>query len=97
MKRTLLLLAVLALVSGCASKQAVAKPEGRYDYLTNKFNMWNIVPPAIGKEDIAVRDIIEFHKRTGIDTVLYSMPLNPRNSEPYKHLEDSVASYRKIK
>ena len=97
MKKTLFLLAVLALVSGCASKQTVAKPEGRYDYLTNKFNMWNIVPPSIGNEDIAIKDIIEFHKRTGIDTVLYSMPLNPRNSEPYKHLEASVASFRKIK
>ena len=97
MKKSLLLAALLALVSGCACKQSCTKPAGQYDYLTNKFNMWNIVPPSIGKEDVAIKDIIEFHKRTGIDTVLYSMPLNPRNSEPYKHLEDSVASYRKIK
>ena len=97
MKKTLLLLAVATLFSGCVCKQSAAKPEGKYDYLTNKFNMWNIVPPSIGKEDVAIKDIIEFYQRTGIDTVLYSMPLAPRRSDQYQYLEEMVTSFRKIK
>ena len=98
MKKIILFLAVMALVSGCVCKQtAVAEPEGRYDFLTKKFNMWNIVPPSVGNEDIAIKDIIEFYKRTGIDTVLYSMPLNPRRADQYQYLEEMIRSYRKIK
>ena len=95
--RKIFLLSLLALTAGCAAVKENKAPEGKYDYLTNKFNMWNIVPPSIGREDVAIKDIIEFHKRTGIDTVLYSMPLNPRRPDQYNYLEESVESYRKIK
>lgn len=98
MKKCLLLLAVLTVAAGCSTTAPQpAKPEGRYDFLTKKFNMWNIVPPSIGTEDIAIKDIIEFHKRTGIDTVLYSMSLAPRQSDQYRYLDDMINSYRKIK
>ena len=97
MKKTIFLSVLAMLLAGCACKQQCSKPEGRYDYLTGKFNMWNIVPPSIGKEDVAIKNIIEFQKRTGIDTVLYSMPLSPRRSDQYQYLEEMVTSYRKIK
>ena len=97
MRKLLLLLPLLALTAGCATVKENKAPEGKYDYLTSKFNMWNIVPPSIGREDVAIKDSIEFHKRTGIDTVLYSMPLNPRRPDQYNYLEESVESYRKIK
>lgn len=97
MKKTVLLVVLAALAAGCASVKEQECAEGRYDFLTNKFNMWNIIPSSIGFEETAIKDIIEFHKRTGIDTVLYSMPLNPRRSDQYQYLEEMIRSYRKVK
>ena len=97
MKKTVLLVVLAALAAGCASVKEQKCAEGRYDFLTKKFNMWNIIPPSIGFEETTIKDIIEFHKRTGIDTVLYSMPLNPRRSDQYQYLEEMIQSYRKVK
>ena len=94
MKKMLFMLCAFAAVAALAAPQ---KYDARYDYLTKKFNMFNIIPCRIGAEEETVKDIIEFYQRTGIDTVLYSMPLHPQNSTPYKRLDDVLASYRKVK
>lgn len=94
MRKVLLMLCAFAALSAFAAPQ---KYDARYDYLTEKFNMFNIVPCRIGDEEQTIKDIIEFYQRTGIDTVLYSMALHPQDSNPYKRLESVLASYRKVK
>ena len=57
MKKTVLLVVLAALAAGCASVKEQKCAEGRYDFLTKKFNMWNIIPPSIGFEETTIKDI----------------------------------------
>ena len=97
MFKNLLTVCCCALFAFCAVAAPGNGMDRRYAFLTEKFNMFNIIPPSIGNEEQAVKDIIEFYQRTGIDTVLYSMTLSPRSSAPYEKIDAMTASFRKIK
>ena len=58
---------------------------------------YDIVPFTPGREARTARDILVVHEKTGLDTFLYSVSLDPRGCPAFDNVKRATESYRKLK
>ena len=61
------------------------------------FKFYNIVPFADGNERQTAADILEYRDRTGQDTALYNLTLNPFGKPAIDFAKSKVESFRRLK
>ena len=62
--------------------------------LSAGFSVYNIVPCIYGEERELAAEMAEYHRLTGEDTVLYSLPCAPEGKPATQKVDGHVASYR---
>ena len=87
---------LLAVLAACAICGLSAAGAGRTSQ-ARQLAFYDIVPYAPGREAETARDIRAVRERTGLDTFLYSVSLDPRGRPAFDSVEKAVASYRRLK
>ena len=65
-------------------------------FARDKFRILNIVPCSPGREEVTVKDCVEYVERTGNQYVLASLTLHPQGYPAMKTVDTAVASYRRF-
>lgn len=65
--------------------------------LGGELALYDIVPYSPGHEAEAARDIRAVHEKSGLDTFLYSVSLDPRGYPAFDNVRAATASYRRLK